>query len=50
MNNLSMNLPYMNNATEGKKESIVVEKSAVVQENLFGEFMQIIQPVYCHQS
>ena len=36
----------MNITTEGKEESVVVVKSAVVQENFLGEFMQVIQQVY----
>ena len=39
----------MNITTEGMEESVVVVKSAVVQENFLGEFMQVIQQVYIKQ-
>ena len=38
----------MNITTEGKEESIEVEKSTVIQEKMFGELMCVIHPVYCY--
>ena len=38
----------MNITTESKAESIDVDKSTVIQEKIFGEFMHVIHPVYCY--